>query len=561
MTCKIRILDEKTINQIAAGEVIENPASVIKELVDNALDAKASKIQIVATNSGRQTIRVQDDGSGMGHDDALLSIERHATSKIRTIDDLFCISSLGFRGEALSSIASVSEMKLLTAPNTKSDALVAGTSIQVHGGKILSHQRVECLGGTLIEVSSLFYNVPARRKFLKSPTKDASDIIKTVMQLALAHPEVAFDLVVNQEKVFSLPQQSLDARIKATLGSEFHSQLIPVQYQNDQITIEGYIAKPHYSRPTRTAQYLFINHRPVSSPFVSSVAKEAYGTSLDSTRHPAFVLSFQMAQNDLDVNVHPQKREVRFCLEDEIKRALMSAIGQALFSQKPSLAPVTQEFSFQPPQREFHQAIRPRPLEVVQPPLVTVKPSVQIQGFFKDYIFAEIDWQDRAIPVELQEEGIALVSAPLALSRIAYDGTQLQTFGVSQTLLVPLFIELTPPEALRLKEKAPQLHQAGIGLREFGPSSFLIEAIPSYLENLDVEETLRFLAQDDHEMTVAEAFAKIASVGKRRVVLTKEIAEQVVKKLLTCKNPFTCPFGAKIILQITLAEMEKKFHI
>lgn len=570
MTSKIRILDETTINQIAAGEVIENPASVIKELVDNALDANATQIQIVATNSGRQTIRVQDDGSGMSHDDAILSIERHATSKLRSIEDLFGITSMGFRGEALSSIASVSQMRLLTAPNAGDKSLVKGTCVTVHGGKILSHQRVECLAGTDIEVSSLFYNVPARRKFLKSPAKDASDIIKVVMQLALAHPKIAFELVVNQEKVFSLLASTLAERIKATLGNEFYAELISVHDKNEHFTIDGYICQPHYSRPTRTAQYLFINQRPVSSLFISTVVKEAYGTALESGRHPAFVLSIEMSKELLDVNVHPQKREVRFSCEEALKGALLKAISQALFSQKPFQKATTQEFSYPAAAApyEFQQATRTTsfevvPLEVIQPSFVPMKPQAQVQGFFKEYLFVEINWQERIIPDGLQQEGIYLVSVPQALARIAYDGAEKEsevTTRVSQNLLVPLFLELSPPDAERLKEQIVPLSEAGICVREFGHTSFLVEAIPSYMKELDVEEALRLLASEDNQSSVSQCFAKIAASGKRNVAPSKELGEQIMQKLLNCKNPFVSPFGERIVALLTDTELEKKFR-
>ncbi|MCE5294246.1 MAG: DNA mismatch repair endonuclease MutL, partial [Chlamydiales bacterium] len=338
MASKIRILDEKTINQIAAGEVIENPASVVKELVDNAVDAKASKIVVEAVNSGRQLLRIQDNGCGMGHDDALLCIERHATSKIRGLDDLWALETMGFRGEALSSVASISEFRLLTAPNNDSNEQIEGSLVEVHGGKVVAYEKVKCLPGTSIEIKSLFYNVPARKKFLKSPAKDASSIVKIMLQIALAHPQVAFELILNHNREFSWEASSLDDRIRAALGNEFFSELIAVNFEKDDLRIHGYIANPNFSRPTRSHQHLFVNSRPVTSLGISGAVKEAYGSSLDPTRHPAFVLYIDVATASLDVNVHPQKKEVRFALEDELKQLVIQAVSSALFSRHVPLA-------------------------------------------------------------------------------------------------------------------------------------------------------------------------------------------------------------------------------
>lgn len=597
MASKIRILDEKTINQIAAGEVIENPASVVKELIDNALDAQATKIVVEAVNSGRQLLRVQDNGSGMGHDDALLCIERHATSKICSLDDLWALETMGFRGEALSSVASISEFRLLSAPHdTQNPATdqIAGSSLHVSGGKIISHDKVRCLGGTTIEIRSLFFNVPARKKFLKSPAKDASDIIKVILQLALANPKVAFELILNHNREFSWQTQTLEGRIKDALGNEFFSELVEVSYQKDEIRIRGYIAKPTFSRPTRSHQYLFVNNRPVSSLALSHAVKEAYGSSLDPVRHPAFVLFVDVAANAIDVNVHPQKKEVRFSFEDELKQALIQAVSSAIFSRNAPktalisapVAPIAPLFSrpFSHVPQEFVQECRheirrePAPREQPEaheapesPPQFTqmflqeTPHAARVMAVYDDFIIADIDWPvNIELPDDLRYEGLYVLSAKRALSRLAFDGATLggnNAKGSVQTLLVPVFIEVGALEASCLRTIIPDLLQAGIVMNEFGRTSFLVEAIPSYLESSLIEDIIRTLIDDESASKDIPATLALACKTTKSVKpLSYDAASHVVQKLLECLNPFQCPAGDKIITMLTKQELEKKFR-
>lgn len=563
---KIRILDEKTINQIAAGEVIENPASVVKELVDNALDAGASKIMIEATNSGRQTIRVQDDGCGMSYDDALLSLERHATSKIRSLNDLWNLSTMGFRGEALSSIASVSELRLLTNVCKSNEQ---GTAIQVVGGKITSHEKVQCLPGTDIEVRSLFFNVPARKKFLKSPAKDANDILKLVSQLALANPQVGFELLLNHKRELSFSKQESADRIKATLGQQFFLELIPVDYQSDTVQIQGYIGKPEYSRPTRSHQYLFVNRRPVASLLISQAVKSAYGTSIDASRHPTVVLFITIQAELIDVNVHPQKKEVRFSLEEEINQAITAAIVSRLFSMP------RKEISFQAHSapyaalqtQQFSHIVRPAPLEITQTSFEEAHAISTVLTVIAGYIIVEIHWPETLksqLPEDLDQDGLYVIKASTALARITFEGAENGkdvAKGHIQTLLVPIFIELSAHDTNQMRLLMPKLLQAGVMVREFGATSFLIEGIPSYLEEVDVEQVIRNLLDAEPLMNeLPNSLAKIAANTYSRYSFTKEQAAHIVRKLLNCRQPFRCPFGGQTVSIITKKELEKKFQ-
>lgn len=542
MGSRIKILDEKTINQIAAGEVIESPASCVKELVDNAIDSGASVIQIEVQGSGRQRIKVSDNGSGMSRDDALLCIERHATSKIAKLDDLFSLETMGFRGEALSSIASISEFSLITAPHT-SDGLLEGTALSCHGGKIVSCVPTKCFGGTTVEIRSLFFNVPARRKFQKTPAKDASDIVKIVSLLALAHPEIGFELVVNQKKELQL-EKGMKDRCKELLGADFFSQLIPVHYTQEGLSISGYIGKPHAARTTRSGQYLFVNRRPVTSFFVSKAVKEAYGSSIEEGKLPLFVLHVTISPSLVDVNVHPQKREVRFSLDEEIKHACEALIAKELFkvpishSERPvELKPQTFSFTTKP--------LPPsQPKEV--PKFEGVTLPFRIIGTHWHYIFADL--QD--------EESFAIIDAKKALSRITQEALHnRQEKAPSQTLLVPLFVELTLSEAALLKEKLASFQEIGINIYEFGHTAFMIDAAPPAFDHVDIPEYIRASLSDEG--------AKLEELAHRNVRVPSPLHEGqaalIMKKLLLCHEPWISSLGEPLVVHVKKAELQKRF--
>jgi DNA mismatch repair protein MutL len=302
MPSTIRLLDEQTINKIAAGEVIENPSSVVKELVDNALDASATEITVEIRGGGRQLIRVTDNGSGMTQDDALLSLERHATSKLKDIEDIHHLDTFGFRGEAIPSIASISKFSILTCEEGKD----LGTFIIVEGGKILTCREAPCQKGTQIEISNLFFNVPVRKKFQRSPTFDATEIQKVLTHIALANQQVKFRYLNNGSLVFSANEEE---RLAALLGEDFSTNVTPIDEKKGPYHLKGFIGYPTFDRPNRQSQYLFVNKRPVNSNLVSYSVKEGYGTTLTHGRHPVFCLYLEMEKELVDINVHPQKKE------------------------------------------------------------------------------------------------------------------------------------------------------------------------------------------------------------------------------------------------------------
>lgn len=338
MSSKIRVLSDHTINKIAAGEVIENPASVVKELVENSLDAGATDVCIEIQGGGRQMIRISDNGCGMNGDDALLCLERHATSKLREVEEIHSLSTMGFRGEAIPSIASISKFNLLTCATQEQNAPpVVGTMVIVDGGKIVSCHPAARSQGTTIEVKSLFFNVPVRKKFLKSPSVDANEILKTMSLMALGYPGIKFQLLSDGKNLLSAPAskvpsfaEQLKARIESVLGSDFSQNTFYIQEKKEGIALEGVIGKPGYTRHNRTGQYLFINKRGVVSPLVAYAVKEGFGSSIPAGRFPVFVLHLNIAGDLVDVNVHPQKREVRLRQEQLIKELIIKCVRNGI---------------------------------------------------------------------------------------------------------------------------------------------------------------------------------------------------------------------------------------
>ena len=324
---RIRLLPEHVANQIAAGEVVERPASVVKELVENSLDAEARRITVTIKAGGRSAVVVADDGFGMGRDDALLALESHATSKISKAEDLSSIRSLGFRGEAVPSIAAVSRFTL----TTRERGALSGTQIEIAGGKILSVTDVGTAEGTSVEVRNLFFNLPARRKFLRSESTETSHIEHIVTLCALAHPPVAFRLIVDEREKFNLaPANELSHRLRELYGNQLVDQLVPVDWQRGDIRVTGFIGKPGISRSDRSQQHAFVNGRPVESKGINYALLEGYHTALMKSRYPVTFLFVEIDPELVDVNIHPAKREVRFHDEYAVRQTVVEAVRKAL---------------------------------------------------------------------------------------------------------------------------------------------------------------------------------------------------------------------------------------
>lgn len=580
MSSKIRVLTDHTINKIAAGEVVENPSSVIKELVENSLDAGATDICIEIKGGGRQLIRVTDNGCGMTPDDALLCLERHATSKIREVEDLFVIGTMGFRGEAIPSIAAISKFTLMTCPAGNPSL---GTMVIVDGGKIVKYCPVGCPPGTTIEVKSLFFNLPVRKKFQKSPIYDANEVYKTVCLLALGNPTVKFQLVTNEKNLLIAPapaglEGALGERISGVLGREFFDALMPLEGSKGECVLEGFIGLPTFTRQNRTGQYLFINKRAVYSPFISYTIREGYGTSIGSHRHPVFVLNLSLPGNYVDVNVHPQKKEVRlrqeFLLKDMIIQAVEKAMvkGSVFFESMPaplfempampeapqiSLPQIEPRLSFACPSVKAPEEVKPATLFSSQPTV----PIPRVIAAIPSYIII-----DPASLEQYGKDGLCLVDQRAAHSRVLFEklshNNRAQGMPM-QSLLIPYTLNPSAYLSSLLSEQVHLLNSFGISIKEFGPNTFLIDALPQAFGNTDVQEFVDEIVQNLHELKDRSAH-RIAAAASRAAVsknkkLSFEEAQGLLNQLMRCQSPYQCPFGKPIMAWINGEKLAKLF--
>jgi DNA mismatch repair protein MutL len=495
MSSTIRLLSNETINLIAAGEVVEHPASVVKELVENALDAGASRITVETRGGGHQLIRVVDDGSGMSEKDALLCLERHATSKLRAADDLLALHTMGFRGEALASIAAVSRLSLHTALEGQ-----MGTSVEVEGGSLLRAAPCARARGTTVEVRALFFNVPARKKFQKSASVSSAEISRTVSTLALAHPHVHMTLVQQERLALDAPAASgLEERVGQVLGGAFVQGGVSVTEEG----LKGLLGAPSAARANRTGQYLFINKRPIVCPPLSFAVKDGYGTRLQEGRHPTFVLHVEIPPGAVDVNVHPQKREVRLSDERHLKDAVQRTVSAALRTAEAvssSTAPVVSpSFAWEPEQALFPTSLREEPLHPPPP-----QPRERAIGVFSSYLFLERD--GKLVVVDLQA----------ARAHCLLTSWERSDRKEQQGLLFPISVELPAPDAALVQAHAEEIERMGFALRAAGPRSFLVEALPVAVQDSDVARLLIEMAEEIRAGRTLELRAKRCALAEKK---------------------------------------------
>ncbi|MEC7839186.1 MAG: DNA mismatch repair endonuclease MutL [Chlamydiota bacterium] len=606
MSAKIRVLDEHTINQIAAGEVIENPSSVVKELVDNSIDSGAKEITIEIKGGGRQLIRITDDGCGMSFDDAVLSFERHATSKISSVNDINDLYSMGFRGEAVPSIASISKYTLLTRlQGTEGD----GTMVIVDGGRIIKACAAACSYGTTVEVKSLFFNVPVRRKFQRSPNYDAHEILKMLTKLALANPEIKFELISNQKSILLAKRPATDDakeqigdRTADVIGREFVDQSAYVDHMHRGYEIRGFIGLPAYTKHNRSGQYIFINKRPVFSPLIHNAIREGFGTTLPTNRHPQFILHITMPGDLVDINVHPQKKEVRLRQESDLKKAVCQAVDQALHVS--GIAPVTYVDSpvlntseqFSPTESFAGFSLNPDTFTMPRPSTIPsgfTKPEISV---YEEPVVAVAEEKvDKEEQIELipepkkqvniprvqttiqgyilleTSEGLSLVDQKAAHSRVVFEKLRRQKEESSievQALLVPYTLELTPQEASALSVVVDNLNRIGIQIKEFGGNTYIIDAVPTIFGDIDVPafatEMVQGILEGGDGDQKRELEKRIASIASRvsvsgKVKLSFMEAQHLIEQLFQCDQPQMCPKGKSTIITIGNAELAQRF--
>lgn len=618
MKSRIRILDDHTINQIAAGEVIENPSSVIKELVENSCDAGASKVTVEIKGGGRQLIRVSDDGYGMSPDDAVLCLDRHATSKIKLLEDLEGVATMGFRGEAIPSIASISKMTILTSTATSdSDSTPVSTLVVVEGGKIIRQSSAVRSIGTTIEVKALFFNVPVRRKFQRSPTADANEILKIMVLLALAHPAVRFELIHEEKTILQTSQggngvENLKIRIKEVVGEDFIDSCLPVKHEWDQFALEGYIGQPGQSRHNRGGQYLLINSRPVTSPQIAAVIAEAYGTRIDIGRFPLFALRLKVPGEFLDVNVHPQKKTVRIRQEGPLREGILFCIEQAL--QKQGVARASAVYSsplpkagkvFEAPagsSQSFFREFKPREdwkpfnkrafsdsynkcdytslsVEASSDPsldLKSIHKNPKVLGMVDSYLILDPGSHEY---FGIDFEGVVFIDQHRAHFCVIYEallqqseaGREKKISADVQSLLLPLSIGFTMEEALLVEQKSDLLAALGIFLRKETGSQFALTAVPcsikfseaeSYvrevIENLKINEEQNISHQEKLRAFACTAYQ--AAIPRRKRISLLE-AEALISQLLKCRQFLFDPFGKPLVAAMKSEEIAQRFSM
>jgi DNA mismatch repair protein MutL len=597
---RIKLLPETLASQVAAGEVVERPASVVKELVENSIDAGARAIEVGIQRGGMSRIRVVDDGCGMDRDDALLSFERHATSKIASAADLAAISTLGFRGEALPSIASVSRLRL----STREPGAVAGTEILVNGGRIETVRDGGEAPGTQIEVRSLFYNVPARRKFLRSETTEARNIEHQFFLQALAHPEIGFTLVREDNIASQLPiTTSLRDRIRDLYGARLLDDLLEISLRHRRgIQVQGWIGRAGVSRQTRAQQFVFVNGRAIDSGILSTALREGYHTALMRGQFPVTFLFVDLDPREVDVNVHPAKREVRFRDPASVREAIVEAVQRTLESgrvewQRKFNAPAapaavlppgpaatrpdggTTSVSSQIVGRDsarpsnfapLDQASRADSLNLPRP-IDGNRPEPQIEPR-RDQQFQIIGVLNRLYVLMENSDGLVLVDQHAAHERILFEELRrrMEEQGVpSQRMLLPQIFSLPPRDAEWVERNVATLQKMGIGVENFGANSFRVDTLPAFLEIADAAGFLRKVI--DELITTSRSSSPlrlgedmIAKTVCRHAVKANDPLrypeiEKLIRDLLACDLPYCCPHGRPTMIQISHAELEKKF--
>ncbi|HIH42156.1 TPA: DNA mismatch repair endonuclease MutL [Candidatus Woesearchaeota archaeon] len=600
---KIQLLSDEIINKIAAGEVIERPANVVKELVENALDADANNIAVELREGGKSYIKVSDNGFGMDKEDALLAIQRHATSKISNADDLFSINTLGFRGEALASIAAVSNLALTTRTNSGDQSTIQniqGTQLKTEVGKVTAVKEAACNPGTTIEVFDLFYNTPARKKYLKSIEHELAAIVDIIIRYSLANPQVSFKLIHNDNVLLSSPKTNDTLSNVANIyGRDAAKQLLAVNYVRDEIEIMGFISKPSFTKADKSMQSIFVNKRFVKNKVITDALYSGYTTMLMEHRHPIAILNITIDPKKIDVNVHPTKSEIRVSKETELYEAVFEAVKLALLTTfAAELIPQISDKDVKNPYDiKMEDARRKYALEsdkqtllespsldlsqisadefvnadkikengvdintgiIIEPIRVEMKlPAMSVIGqMHRTYILAEAD------------SGLLILDQHAVEERVNFEEfLKKSNKQISQPLLKPDVLDLTLKEYLLLQENLNLFLKLGFNLEEFGNNTFVVRSVPILLGKIYTKEFLKDVINEATNATkLTDEFIehKIATKACRASIkagdsLTLPQMSELLKRLAGCENPFNCPHGRPTIINMTLYELEKKF--
>lgn len=567
---RIAVLPSTVSDQIAAGEVVERPASVVKELVENALDAGAFRVSVELEQGGTELIRVSDDGEGMDREDAVLAVERHATSKIRAATDLIGVPTFGFRGEALASIASVSRFELETAPRLADGRSGPGTVVRVRGGRLEETAGAARTHGTSVTVRKLFANVPARRKFLKAARSETRAAVEALTLLAMTRLDVAFTLVSDGRKLVDAPATSDPAeRLASLFGSSLAAQLVPVEHHDGYLTVSGFAQRPADARPAGRKSYLFVNGRPVRDPFLVRAAEAGYRATLPAGMRPSLFLSLALPGDRVDVNVHPAKLEVRFRDRYLIERGVEEAVRGTLGTMEAAAGAAPGAWGGAG--SRWEPGRRP-------PSEGTPEGALEIPGG----LFAGAEEGATGVPLHVIQvfatflvfetpDGLTIVDQHSAHERIVYERTmaQLQMGGVGgQRLLLPLTLEFGREELDAIEQHREWLSRIGFEIEPFGGSSIVVQAVPSPHPRFDAQRCLEEVVTDlarDRFGAVANRMERFAATyGCRAAIKAGQMLDPtemraLLKQLFSCQLPPHDVHGRPTIVQLPRLELERRF--
>jgi DNA mismatch repair protein MutL len=572
---KISILPESLINRIAAGEVIERPASVVRELIDNSLDAGAQEISVEVLYGGKKMIKVADNGNGMDRDDASMCFERHATSKITSEDNLFNITTLGFRGEALSSISAVSKVVLLTSPG----ASAQGIRLEVGVDRRKKITGAPPILGTTVEVRDIFYNTPARRKFLKSIPTELSHIIETVTQKAFAYPGVSFSLSHNNTEVLHVAAASnLDERFRQLYGSEFSGEFVEVKGEGEGTKLYGFCSSPDFTKATRSHQFIFINKRPVRNPTVSHAVYSAYREIIPGDRHPSFFLFLDIDPGKVDVNVHPAKREVRFESSEAIHRLILHNVRDSL--NRPVGKKPEDKEADHPEMRGMKTTIdNPYRGSFVRE---TIETALRESGdsqtdFFDGKIAPSIHryfYIGEAFVADVADNGLMIFDRHAVHERILYERLLNKIPLDVENLLLPIRVELPAKEFHVIMSNEEILRDFGFDIGEFGANNVILRALPRDFRRADIksllmdaasgileQETLGIQGDSEKENVLRRVAAKLAchKSVRGRESLNDDEMDRLLQDLEKTELPDRCPHGRPTRIFLSLDDLRKMF--
>ncbi|MGP8330065.1 MAG: DNA mismatch repair endonuclease MutL [Methanosarcinaceae archaeon] len=584
MKNKICILDETTINKIAAGEVIERPASVIKELIDNAVDAFATDVRVEVEGCLPIMMSVVDNGCGMSKNDVSIAFLKHATSKIRTADDLFSISTMGFRGEALSSIAAISKCTIITRQNDD----ISGTKVIVEGGDLKRITDVGTAVGTRVIVENLFYNTPARKKYLKSDRTELAHVTDVVTRYALGNTDISFTLISNKKVILRAPtSDGLFDRIIHVLGNDVAKDMIPISFGSEWAKVSGFVSKPKLTRSGNDLQLFFVNGRSVNSKAISNALRSGYHSLVPKGRYPAAIINVLIDPVDVDVNVHPTKTEVRFVNEKEIMGTIKIAVEQAHRSQAfPEINERnnTVQSLFDESQPTVKKSVENTLRENTTPYHISIKDTDRrLKRTGRELLAIDLDISDSTKIDEIKilgqidnlyivaqsKDGLLLVDQHAAHERILFDQIKDRKDPGWQELLTPVTIELNAKERILLEEYIPYFEEFGFAISEFGTNTYVITAVPSIFGKLEDPDTLHDIISDilstgrirdetgiyDH---VSKSMACRGAI-KAGASCSFEQMESLVVQLMLTENPKTCPHGRPTMITFTRRELDKLF--